>query len=337
LKIFATQVAAAALAVAVFGPAQAAPKYPDVEVPGTIRVIVAYNAGGSSDALARVTLPYWEKAIEELTGKSTNAVVVNLPGAGGEIGWTSLAYTKPDGTTIGIINLPAVPIVEAARDAGYEPWLEKFTALGVNVIDPNVVRLAKTSKHATLADAIAAAKANPGSVTVGADGPLSDDHVAMYALANATGAEFTFVPFSGSSPANSSFMSGEVDIAIGNAFDHVKTADFAKEAMVLLPERYELISDVPTANELLELDLGTYGSTRGFAVATGAPEDLVEVYREAFAIAFADETYKAEARERNITIVEPFIGEAFTEVMETNQKIAQDLLQLFIDGGYINN
>ena len=337
MKIFATQVAAAALAVAVFGPAQAAPKYPDVEVPGTIRVIVAYNAGGSSDALARVTLPYWEKAIEELTGKSTNAVVVNLPGAGGEIGWTSLAYTKPDGTTIGIINLPAVPIVEAARDAGYEPWLEKFTALGVNVIDPNVVRLAKTSKHATLADAIAAAKANPGSVTVGADGPLSDDHVAMYALANATGAEFTFVPFSGSSPANSSFMSGEVDIAIGNAFDHVKTADFAKEAMVLLPERYELISDVPTANELLELDLGTYGSTRGFAVATGAPEDLVEVYREAFAIAFADETYKAEARERNITIVEPFIGEAFTEVMETNQKIAQDLLQLFIDGGYINN
>ena len=50
-------------------PALAAPKYADVEVPGTIRVIVSYNAGGSSDTLARVTLPTWEKAIEELTGK----------------------------------------------------------------------------------------------------------------------------------------------------------------------------------------------------------------------------------------------------------------------------
>lgn len=335
MKKLLLSISAAAFAFTALNPAIAAPKYPNVDVPGTIRVIVSYNAGGSSDTLARVTLPYWEKAIEELTGKSTNAVVVNLPGAGGEIGWTSLAYTKPDGSTIGIINLPAVPIVEAARDAGFEPWLEKFTALGVNVIDPNVVRLAKTSKHASLKDAIAAAIAKPGSVTVGADGPLSDDHVAMYALAKATGAEFTFVPFSGSSPANRSFMAGEVDIAIGNAFDHVKSKDSAKEAMILRPERYALLPDVPTVKETLGIDLGNFGSTRGFAAATGAPDDLIKVYREAFGIAFANKEYMAEAKKRNITIVEPFVGEAFAEVMVKNQQIAQDLLQLFIDGGYI--
>lgn len=333
-KLFAS-ISVAAIAFAALNPALAAPKYPDVKVPDTIRVIVSYNAGGSSDTLARVTLPYWEKAIKELTGKSTNAVVVNLPGAGGEIGWTSLAYTKPDGTTIGIINLPAVPIVEAARDAGFEPWLEKFTALGVNVIDPNVVRLSKKSKYGSLKEAIAAAKAKPGSVTVGADGPLSDDHVAMYALSKATGATFTFIPFSGSSPANRSFMAGEVDIAIGNAFDHIKTKASSKDAFVLRSERYELLADVPTAKEALGLDMGSFGSTRGFAASTGAPADLIKVYREAFGIAFANEDYKTEARKRNITIVKPFVGEAFAEVMKENQKIAQDLLQLFIDGGYI--
>ena len=60
-------------------PVLAAPKYADVKLPDTIRVIVSYKAGGSSDALARITLPRWEKAIKELTGKSTSAVVVNLP------------------------------------------------------------------------------------------------------------------------------------------------------------------------------------------------------------------------------------------------------------------
>ena len=65
------------------------------------------------------------------------------------------------------------------------------------------------------------------------------------------------------------------------------------------------------------------------------PGDLLKVYREAFGIAFANEKYMAEARKRNITIVEPVVGDAFTKVMEKNQEIAQELLQLFIDGGYI--
>lgn len=316
-------------------PVLAAPKYGDVEVPDTIRVIVSYKAGGSSDTLARVTLPRWEKAIKELTGKSTSAIVVNLPGAGGEVGWTSLSHAQADGSTIGIINLPAVPIVQAARDAGYEPWLEKFTALGVNVIDPNVIRLGSRSKYNTLAEAIDMAKQNPGSVTVGADGPLSDDHVAMYAIEKATGAKFTFIPYPGGSPANRSFMAGEVDIAIGNVFDHVKTKTSAKEAAVLLNDRYPLIEDIPTVKELLGVDIGEFGSTRGFATPTGTPEALVKVYREAFDITFNDAEFQKEAKKRNITIVEPRVGDEFTKLMEENEQNTQDLLQLFIDGGFI--
>jgi tripartite-type tricarboxylate transporter receptor subunit TctC len=335
MKVLSVWLATLFLTIVFIHPVLAAPKYPDVEVPTTIRVIVAYNAGGSSDALARVTLPRWEQAIKELTGKSASAIVVNLPGAGGEVGWTSLSHAQPDGSTIGIINLPAVSIVQAARDAGFEPWLEKFTALGVNVIDPNVIRLGTRSKYNTLAEAIEAAKQNPGSVTVGADGPLSDDHVAMYAVEKATGAKFTFIPYPGGSPANRSFMSGEVDIAIGNVFDHVKTKTSAKEAAVMLNERYPLIEDVPTVKELLGIEIGEFGSTRGYATPTGTPEALVNVYREAFDITFNDEKFKKDAMERNITIVKPRIGDDFTKLMQENEKNTQDLLQLFIDGGFI--
>ena len=328
-------VACVYIVAAVAQNAIASPKYADVNIPTTIRVIVAYNAGGSTDALARMTLPFWEKAILELTGKKVNAVVVNLPGAGGEIGWTSLAHTQKDGSTIGIINLPAVPLIEAARKAGFSPWLEKLAPLAVNVIDPNVIRLAKSSKFATLKEAIEAAKAKPGSVTVGADGPLSDDHLAMYALAQKVGAEFSFIPYAGGAPANRSIQSGEVDIAIGNVFDHLQTKDSEKEAVIMWSSRYDMIPDVPTTQEALGIDMGELGSTRGFAIVAGSPEDLIEVYQEAFKIAFKDPEYVDGAKKRNITLVDPRIGDDFGKIMQHNQALVTDLIEYFIKGGYI--
>lgn len=328
-------VACVYMVVAVAQNAIAAPKYADIDIPSTIRVIVAYNAGGSTDALARMTLPYWEKAILDLTGKGVNAVVVNLPGAGGEIGWTSLAHTQKDGSTIGIINLPAVPLVEAARKAGFSPWLEKLAPLAVNVMDPNVIRLAKTSKFASLKEAIEAAKAKPGSVTVGADGPLSDDHLAMYALEEKTGAEFSFIPYAGGAPANRALQSGEVDIALGNVFDHLMTKDSEKDAAIMWSSRYEMIPDVPTLKESLGIDVGELASTRGFAIVSGSPEELVEVYREAFKIAFNDPEYIDGAKKRNITLVEPRIGEEFGDIMQQQQALVGDLIEFFKRGGYI--
>lgn len=335
-KLFSTVALATALiAFGAVQQAKAAPKYADVKVPGTIRAIVAYNAGGSSDALARVMLPFWEKKIEELTGQKPNAVVVNLPGAGGEIGWTSLAFAQKDGSTIGVINLPSVGLVEAARDAKFAPWLEKFTPIGVDIIDPNVVRLQKDSKYKNLKEAFEAAKKDPGSVTVGADGPLSDDHLAVYAMAVKYGAEFTFVPYAGGAPANKAFQSGEVDIAVGNVFDHLNTKAAAKDAMVLLAKRYPMIKDVPTAKEAMGLDVGDLGSTRGWAAPAGIPEKLLTVYREAFAMAANDPTYQEAALKRNITIVEPMIGDAFGAYMKEQDELTSKLLDLFVKGGYI--
>ncbi|KKL98762.1 hypothetical protein LCGC14_1821200, partial [marine sediment metagenome] len=218
----------------------------------------------------------------------------------------------------------------------FAPWTEKFAPLGINVVDPSVVRLANSSKYATLSEAIEAAKTDPGSVTVGADGPLSDDHAAMYALEKATGAKFTFVPFAGSSPANQSFMSGEVDIAIGNAFDHTQTADSTKEAMILQPERYDMIPDVPTSDELAGLGGWDLGSSRGFAAPAGLPEDLLALYQAGFDQIFADEAFIAEARGKNITTAKPRVGDAFGEMMQQQEQTAVELLPLFKEGGFIN-
>ena len=308
--------------------------YQNVEVPQTINVIVAYNAGGGTDILVRTALPYVEAAIEELSGSSTQMVVKNMPGAGGEVGWSALARAPKDGSTIGVINLPAIAIVEAAREPTYAPWVENFAPIGVNVIDPNVVRI-NDAQFGSLKEAIEAAKNQPGSVTVGADGPLSDDHLAVYALEAATGAKFTFIPYAGGAPANRAFLSQEVEMAMGNVTDLLQTEEATVEAAILADERYDLIPDVATFEEMTGQAVLTGGSTRGWATVSGIPDDLLALYREAFEIASNNADYQAEAKTRKLTLVTPKVGEEFGQIMTDTQNSVQDLLEYFKQGGYL--
>lgn len=309
--------------------------YKDVKVPATINVIVAYNAGGGTDILVRTALPYFESAIEKLSGSDVQMVVKNMPGAGGEVGWSALARSAKDGSTIGVINLPAIAIVEAAREPSYAPWIETFAPIGVNVIDPNVVRI-NDARFASLKEAIAAAKEEPGSVTVGADGPLSDDHLAVYAIEDATGAKFTFIPYAGGAPANRAFLSQEVEMAMGNVTDLLQTEDATVEAAILAKERYELIPNVPTFKELTGTEVVTGGSTRGWATVAGTPDDLLKLYQEAFAMASADPKYQEEAKTRKLTLVKPKVGDDFGEIMQETQDSVQTLLKYFKQAGYLD-
>ena len=63
-------------------------------------VIVAYKAGSGTDTGARLLASQAEKYV----GKTL--IINNLPGGDGKIGWTELVNSKPDGRTIGFINLP---------------------------------------------------------------------------------------------------------------------------------------------------------------------------------------------------------------------------------------
>ena len=324
-----------AMLILVLSAFAAAQQYADVEIPSPIRVIVAYNAGGSTDAAARHLLPYFERAIQELTGKNITTVVVNLPGAGGEIGWSALASAQPDGAVIGFINLPAVPLISAARDTAFDPPSEQFRALGLNISDPNVVMLGSHTRWQTLEEALEYARNNPGEVIVGADGPLSDDHLAVYALEQATGAKFAFIPYAGGSPANRAFLSREVDINMGNVFDYISSEDNVREAAVLSQERSDLIPDVATAEELLGAEGLDLGSLRGFAAPAGLPDDIAQVYEEALRMAFENEEQIAEGRERGLTLARPRIGDEFQEILVNQTNLVDELLVFFVEAGYI--
>lgn len=323
-----TAVTALALAGTVPATAQEV-DFTKVQVPPTIEVVIASEAGGSTDTLGRIVMAHWQQVVSELTGANVSTVIRNLPGAGTEIGATAIADAQPDGSTIGILNLPHVPLIEASRDPRFEPWMEAYTPLGTNVVDPNVIILGANSPYETLVEALEATKSNPGSVIVGAQGPLSDDQLALYALQDASGAEFTFIPFDGGAGSNRALLGGEIDITIGNVFDYLQLADSAKDAAVFSTQRYHMIPDVPTVEESLGITTGQLAATRAFAGPAGLPEDIASLYIEAFERTFEDLEFQQEAIERNMTLVDPVMGQDLLSVMQEQQDLVVRLYPYF--------
>ena len=67
---------------------------------GPVTMIVAYKAGNGTDITARILAKYAEKYIGQ------TIVIDNQDGGSGSKGWSKLSSSKPDGMTIGFINLP---------------------------------------------------------------------------------------------------------------------------------------------------------------------------------------------------------------------------------------
>ena len=122
------RLAMAVTAVALVAAPASAQEYPT----RPINLIVAFPAGGSTDIGARVLAGIAEKMIGQ------PIVVVNRGGAGGQVGWTELARAKPDGYTIGFLNLPATntTILDPERQAIFNEG--SFTPIANQVLDPGV-------------------------------------------------------------------------------------------------------------------------------------------------------------------------------------------------------
>ena len=271
----------AALAVLALGATPAMAEWPEKP----INLIVAYSAGGGTDVTARTLQPFLEEAL------GADIVVVNRPGAGGEVGHTAIAEADPDGYTIGILNLPPMLTIPITRDAAFT--LESFTPVAGLVRDPSAISVPASSPFQTLEELVAFAKQNPGALTVGTTGVGTDDHLAMRYLADAAGIELTHVPFAGAGPARTALMGGHVSAA-GLNLGEASAA--AREGMVRILAHFgedvsEFAPDVPTVQDL-GYDVRMQ-SERGVGVPAGVAPDIVARLATALEEVAANEEFRA--------------------------------------------
>ncbi len=204
---------AAALTLAVAAPAAA--KYPDKPV----TVIVPFVAGGSSDITARAVLPGMNKIFGQ------TFVVENKPGANGSIGAQALARATPDGYTMMVGSIGTFAINQALyKDLSYNPSKD-FKYLTMAVRNPNVLVASPNFPAKTVAELIAYAKKNPGSVSYASSGTGSSDHLSAVLFRQKTDTSGIDVPYRGGGAAISDLMGSQVHVSfqnLGAVLQHIK-------------------------------------------------------------------------------------------------------------------
>ena len=260
-----------------------------------IQVLVPGPAGGGMDILARTILPFVQQRLQRAT-----FVVVNRPTAGGQQAFEGIAQATPDGFTIGAAQAPNSITLPIERQVRYR--VQDFTFLGNVIEDPCGLWVKADSPITSVADLVAAAKARPGQVTIGTAGVGSDDHLLVLALQDATGTEFSHVPFNGTPPIVTGVLSRSLD---AGSFNMSEGLGLMRDGLVRAlaqggPERWTGTASVPTFRELGVAVLG--GSTRGLVAPPNLPAAIRDELRAAVAAANADPAWIADATRLNLPL-----------------------------------
>lgn len=256
-----------------------------------IEFLVAYAPGGSTDVMARAMQPFLEKRLD------AKIVIVNRPGAAGEIAYTALSKAKPDGYTFAFINTPGFVSTRVQRKVGYQETAIRPVARIVD--DPTVLAVPNDSSYQSLDDFIQAAKAAPGKLSVGTSGVGTDDHLMMVQLEQLTGITLTHVPFAGASESATALMGGHISSAgqnISELSDDSKYRVLAQFSSERMPQEPEL----PTAKEQ-GVDL-VMTSERGIAAPAKVPDDIEKRMADAVKAVLEDPAFLKKAKDLSLPI-----------------------------------
>ena len=210
-----------------------------------IRFIVPFPPGGSTDTYARII------GVKMAEGLGQPVVLDNRAGAGGALGAEIAAKATPDGYTIVLGQDGNLVIGQAIRKQKNYNTLTDFVPISLAVRTPSVFVVNDNSPLKTLADLIAAAKANPGKLTFASAGTGSSAHV-MGAFFNlAQGVNTLHVPYKGGLPGMLDLRAGRVSYMITSM---VSSLNFARDGRARLlavtgEKRSHLFPDVPTMAE----------------------------------------------------------------------------------------
>jgi tripartite-type tricarboxylate transporter receptor subunit TctC len=251
----------------------AAATYPDKS--RTITHIVAYPPGGGTDVTARLIAPMLEKEL------GAPVQVVNKPGAGGQVGFTELSRSRPDGYTIGNLILPTVITTYLDPDRKAVFSRKSFELLALQDNDPGILAVKASAPYKSLKDIVDDARKNPGKIRTVTSGILSDDHIAAMLTEQVAKIKFSIVHFDGSAPGRTAVLGGHVEAFYGNASEvlaQVKGGEM-RVISVFDRQRSKFYPDVKTAaEEGFPIFSGVH---RGIGMPSGAPKDVVATLAKA--------------------------------------------------------
>ncbi len=253
-----------ALSILAAGAAEAQP-YPAKP----IRVIIPFPAGGSADTIARIT---GQKIGENW---STQVVVENRAGAGGNIGTVAAAKSPADGYTLLLAPSSIAIAPNLFANAGYDP-VRDFAPIVLIGRLPMLLVVHPSIAANTAQELIALAKAQPGRLHYASGGNGVTNHLAGELFKAQTGIDMVHVPYRGNPLAMLDVIGGQVPVMFDfmlTALPHVR-GNKVRALAVTSRTRSPLFPDLPTLHEsgVTDFEASTWF---GLYAPAGTPADIV--------------------------------------------------------------
>jgi tripartite-type tricarboxylate transporter receptor subunit TctC len=209
-----------------------------------VRMVVAFSAGGTIDALGRILA----QKLSEQWGQSV--VVDNRGGAAGNLGAMAAAQALADGTTIHLgaqslatnVTMAPVPNFDPRRDL--EPVIAVATAQDVLMVPPD-------SPAHSMSEWIAYARARPGELNYASLGTGSSGHLATVLFAETTGLRLEHVPYTAISQAVTDIVAGRISVWLATLGGHLGNIQSGRVRALAVSgsARAQSLPDVPTFAE----------------------------------------------------------------------------------------
>ncbi|MDH5856045.1 tripartite tricarboxylate transporter substrate binding protein [Lampropedia aestuarii] len=244
-----------------------------------IQLIVPYGAGGPTDTHLRVLA----QQASQILGQSV--VLDNKPGANGTFGAAALARAQPDGYTLAV--LPASVYREPLLNkVSYDPLTLSYI---IGLTDYSFgLAVPQDSPWTSWQDVVAAAKAAPDTVTIGAAGPVQTPSIVLREVMEMERLPFNPIPYKGDSDLAADLLGGHVDAGIlsGVASPYIHSGRL-RYLVMFTPERVPQFAEVPTLRELGVN--AVIESPYGIAAPQGLAPERLQVLHDAFKTALESE------------------------------------------------
>jgi tripartite-type tricarboxylate transporter receptor subunit TctC len=244
----------------------------------TLRIVVPFAPGGTTDLLARAMAPELQRALGQ------SVIVDNRAGAGGNLGAAEVARAS-DGHTLlmGTVGTQSINASLYAR-LPYDP-VRDFQPITLVAAVPNVLVLnpanAQRNGIRSVADLVRFARANPGKLNLASSGNGTSIHLAGELFKSMTGSFMPHLPYRGSGPALLDLVAGNTDLMFDNlpsALPHIKAGRLLALA-VTSAQRSPALPELPTVAEAGGPLLKGYEASSWFGLLASASQPADQVAR----------------------------------------------------------
>jgi tripartite-type tricarboxylate transporter receptor subunit TctC len=272
-------------------------KAPSAAYPSkTLRIVVPFAAGGTSDVLARTI----GQKLTEAWGQPV--VVENRPGADGNLGAEVVAKSAPDGYSLLIVDISTLTVSPVVMTKMMYDPLQDLAPVTMVSFSPHALAVHPVVPAKNLKELIAYSKANPGKLNFAAGNQAAK--LAAAQLKMMSGIDMTSVPYKGGSAALNALVAGEVDVTLVGLLASMPQMASGRIRAIAVSgaQRMPATKDIPTISES-GLPGYVSGSWQGILVPKSTPKHVVAKLNAALVKILNEPDFKARLAEQGTEVI----------------------------------